>query len=131
MFRVTARRVDAGWSMGVAELGVVTSRTLAAAERAVVAFVCEQLELEPVDVAVVVQPKLDVALGAAVVDARAAMRVLAEQTVVTAARSREVASRLRDAGVAGVDIAALLGVSEQRVSQLLGKTGRKAASAVG
>jgi predicted transcriptional regulator len=42
-----------------------------------------------------------------------------------AAQSRQAAQALRGAGLSNTDIAHLLGVSDQRVSQLFGKTGTK------
>jgi CRP-like cAMP-binding protein len=54
---------------------------------------------------------------------RAAVEHAERTQRATAARSRALALRLRDFGLSGADIAVVLGVSPQRVSQLMRTTG--------
>ena len=64
-------------------------------------------------------PKIDAALGQEVVAARKAVHELAERQREVAALSRAAAKDLAESGLSGADIAVVLDVSPQRVSQLL------------
>jgi hypothetical protein len=105
------------------DLGTVSTRSLATAEKDAREHVLARTGQD--DVIVQVQPKLDLRLGGLVMDARTKAAELAELTTLVAARTREAANELRSAGLSNVDIAHVLGVSEQRVSQLFGKVGAK------
>ncbi len=74
---------------------------------------------EPEDFTVIVTPELNDGLAAEAEAARRAVHdaVLAQRDA--AARSRAVARRLKAAGLSGADIAVVLKVSTQRVSQLV------------
>jgi DNA-directed RNA polymerase specialized sigma subunit len=52
-------------------------------------------------------------------ETRGAINALADTQRAVAARSRRVVRDLHDAGLTGIDISAVLGVSDKRVSQLL------------
>lgn len=122
-YRVVARRVSDGWTLHVGDLGTVVTRSLATAEKDARAHVKTVAGRD--DVIVHVQPKLDLHLGGLVWAAKDTNAQLAELTAVAAARSREAAHELRAAGLSNTDIAVVLGVSDQRVSQLFGKNGKK------
>lgn len=109
----------------MADLGSVAAKSLPTLSKAAVELVHGRTGVTAAEIDLQLQPKLPIELGQAVVEARAAMEALAAQTAVTSAASRRVAGLLRDAGLAGVDIAAVLGVSEQRVSQLLSPAGSR------
>ncbi|MHB8300434.1 MAG: hypothetical protein ACYDDW_18155 [Dermatophilaceae bacterium] len=64
-------------------------------------------------------PKIDNALGKEVLAARTAVHELAERQRQVAALSRAAAKDLARSGLSGADIAVVLDVSPQRVSQLL------------
>ena len=64
-------------------------------------------------------PKIDAALGQEVIAARKAVHELAERQREVAALSRAAAKDLAGSGLSGADIAVVLDVSPQRVSQLL------------
>jgi hypothetical protein len=74
---------------------------------------------EPEDFTVVITPELDGSLATEVEAARRAVRDAELAQRDAAARSRVVARRLKAAGLSGADIAAVLKVSAQRVSQLV------------
>lgn len=124
-YRVIARRVADGWNLHVADLGTVLARSLATTEKTARAHIVEKTGHSEDQVIVHVQPKLDLRLGGLVQTAKATNAELAEVTARASAKSREAAHELRSAGLSNVDIAAVLGVSDQRVSQLFGKNGKK------
>lgn len=122
-YRAVARRSPSGWTLHVGEFGTVSTRSLATAERDAREHVLACTGRD--DAVVTVQPKLDLRLGGLVQEARTKGAELAELTTLVAAKTREAANELRSAGLSNVDIAHVLGVSEQRVSQLFGKVGKK------
>ncbi len=87
----------------------------AAHQREAVAFV-SGLPADEIEVAV--RPELPSELATAVEDARTAAEAADAARRDAAARSRAAVARLRSAGLSGADVAAVLGVSPQRVSQL-------------
>lgn len=122
-YRVVARRSPSGWTLHVADLGTVSTRSLATAEKDARAHIAVVTGRD--DVVVQIQPKLDLRLGQLVSEAQAQNAELVAATARASAKSREAANELRAAGLPNVDIAAVLGVSDQRVSQLFGKNGKK------
>ncbi|MGH4018876.1 MAG: hypothetical protein ACRDT0_06460 [Pseudonocardiaceae bacterium] len=122
-YRVAARRWAHGWELhivdGEAEVGVTQSRTLAGAERMVRDYLALDLGGGPEDFTVFITPELDGSLAAEAEAARQAVRDAEQAQRNAAARSRDVARRLKAAGLSGADIAAVLKVSTQRVSQLV------------
>lgn len=123
-YRVIARRAPSGWTLHVADLGTTSTRSLATAEKDARAHI--QAVTGRDDVIVQIHPKLDLRLGELVSEARARAAELAELTTLVATKSRDAAWQLQEAGLSNVDIAVVLGISEQRVSQLFGKVGKKA-----
>lgn len=122
-YRVIARRSPSGWTLHVGDLGTTSTRSLATAGKDARTHILATSGRD--EVIVHVQPKLDLRLGEVVSEAQ---RLSAERARVDAqasAKSREAANELRSAGLSNVDIAHVLGVSEQRVSQLFGKNGKK------
>ena len=123
VYRVTARRWAHGWELhisgGDGEIGVTQSRTLTSAVQMARDYLALDLGGEPQDYSVVVLPELDGGLADEAAAARQAVRDAALAQRDAAARSRAVAHRLKAAGLSGADIAAVLQVSTQRVSQLV------------
>ena len=66
-----------------------------------------------------IRPQIENALGKEVIAARKAVHELAEQQREVATLSRAAAKDLAESGLSGADIAVVLAVSPQRVSQLL------------
>ena len=124
---VTARRWEHGWELHVSDGGeplvVLPTRRLSAAERTVRDFVVEHHGVSPRSVKVRVTVTFDNGLDAEIAAVRAAVDHAERAQRETAARSRALALRLRDAGLTGADIAVVLRVSPQRVSQLMRATG--------
>ena len=124
---VTARRWEHGWELHVSDgrgpLVVLPTRRLSAAERTVRDFVVEHEGVSPRSTKVRITVTLGAALDAEIAAVRAAVEHAERTQRATAARSRALALRLRDFGLTGADIAVVLGVSPQRVSQLMRTTG--------
>jgi len=118
-YNVAARHWKHGWELHIDGVGVTQSRNLAEAETVVRDYVESLTGKDASDAEVVITPEVGGGLDE---DARAAREAVAAADRVTrdaAARSRKVARDLRQAGLSGRDIAVILRVSAQRVSQLL------------
>ena len=121
VYVVTARRWARGWELHIADaageaIGVTQVRALSRAA----AMVRDYLDVDdrpPADEIHVV-PELDAALRERVDAARSAVRRAAVEQERAAAASRTAVQELKDAGLSGAEIAAVLEVSPQRVSQL-------------
>ena len=116
-YEVTAKRWARGWELHIAGVGVTQSHGLYDAERMVRDYI--ELDLGSHNFDVVVTAELDRKVDARIRAARKATADAAEAVEAAARRSREVARELKEAGLTGRDIAVVLGVSAQRVSQLL------------
>lgn len=116
-YQVTAKRWAHGWELHIAGVGVTQSRTLREAEM----MVRDYLRLDGVtgDYAVRITPEVGDGLDEATRAARRAVKEAARSQARAGAMSRDAARRLKAKGLTGRDVAVVLGVSEQRVSQLL------------
>lgn len=117
-YTVTARRWARGWELHIDGVGVTQSRSLASAEGMVRDYICMDFDVEPDSFDVTITPEVS-ALDVDVQAARTAIDEAAAAQRAAALQSRAVARALKDAGLSGADVAAVLGVSTQRVSQLL------------
>jgi DNA-directed RNA polymerase specialized sigma subunit len=118
-YKVSAQRWGNYWELHIDGVGVTQSRTLSTAERMVRDYLALDLGGDPADFDVVITPELDGNLAAEAEAAREAVRGAEQAQLAAAARSRDIARRLKAAGLSGADIAAVLKVSTQRVSQLV------------
>ena len=117
---VDAKRWEHGWELHVEGVGVTQSKSLHSAARIAREYISlvEGISDEStIDVEVL--PKIDAALGKEVIAARKAVHELAERQREVAALSRAAVKDLAGSGLSGADIAVVLDVSPQRVSQLL------------
>ncbi|GAA1333291.1 hypothetical protein ACQPZA_31880 [Pseudonocardia xinjiangensis] len=122
-YSVQAKRWARGWELHIfdaqgAEVGVTQSHTIAGAGRMVRDYLALQRDEDPDAVEFTVRAELDAATTAEVEQARKEMRAIEEAQERAAEHWRSIARRLRDSGLTGGDIAAVLDVSPQRVSQL-------------
>jgi predicted XRE-type DNA-binding protein len=118
-YTVRAKRWKHGWELHIDGVGVTQSRNLDGAEQMVRDYIETLTDHDTADDVIVIQPQVGGGLDE---DADAAREALAEAEHAlrtAAARSRQVAQRLRQEGLSGRDIAVILHVSAQRVSQLL------------
>ncbi|HVA60069.1 MAG TPA: hypothetical protein VNG13_05975 [Mycobacteriales bacterium] len=118
-----------GWELNIPGVGVTQSRNLREAEAMVRDYINLDLgEAEAITCRVSIVPvvagrEIDVAK---IKTLQAQAQAAQERAAVAA---REVATLLRKAGATGVDIARVLGVSAQRVSQLLKDSGKDSSRA--
>ncbi len=113
-YRVTARRWERGWELHIEGMGVTQCRRLTEAEEMVRDYLALDTGADPDSLDVVITPVVD----ADVAETRRAVEAAMRAQRMAAARSRATARRLRSLGLSGREIAMVLGVSPQRVSQL-------------
>jgi DNA-directed RNA polymerase specialized sigma24 family protein len=118
-YTVRAKRWKHGWELHVDGVGVTQSRNLDGAEQMVRDYIETLTDHDTADDAVLIRPEVGSGLDEEAEAARAAVSEAEYALRAAAARSRQVARRLRDEGLSGRDIAVILHVSAQRVSQLL------------
>ncbi len=119
-YQVTARRWELDWELHIEGIGVTQAPTLASAGRMVRDYVTALTGTDPGENTVDYQIELDDELSAEIEAAREASREAERLQGEAAARWRTVARHLsRDRHMTGSDVAAVLDVSPQRVSQLL------------
>lgn len=118
-YTVVAKRWGKYWELHIDGVGVTQSRTLLSAERTVRDYLLLDDRCDAMTATVELRAELDGSLAAEAEAARQAVRDVEQARTAAAARSRDVARRLRASGLSGADIAVVLGVSTQRVSQLV------------
>ena len=128
-YRVVAKRWAHGWELHIDGVGVTQSRTLGEAEAMVRDYIAADLDASPYDVDVELAISLGDNLDALRQEVREASDRAAVAQTQAAERSRILVRRLRDAGLSGREIATVLDVSPQRVSQLLAARPGEGASA--
>lgn len=121
-YNVHAKRWEHGWELHIAGVGVTQSRTLWDAEMMASDLISRREGVDVGTFAVEVVPEIGGGLDEQTRAARQAVTAADRAQRQAAAQSREAARRLREAGLSGRDIAKILAVTPQRVSQLL-KTG--------
>lgn len=118
-FHVRARRWEHGWELHVDHVGVTQSHSLRDAEMMARELISRRVGISPDAFAVTITPEIGQGIDEEIREAREAVRVADRAQRAAAVQSREAARRLRQAGLSGRDIAQVLDVSPQRVSQLL------------
>jgi hypothetical protein len=118
-YQVRAKRWESGWELHIAGVGVTQSRTLWDAEEMARDLIARREDLAENTFAVTITPEMGGGLDEQTRAAREAVSAADRAQRQAAAQSRAAARRLRQAGLSGRDIAKVLNVSPQRVSQLL------------
>jgi DNA-directed RNA polymerase specialized sigma24 family protein len=121
-YQVLARRWEHGWELHIDGVGVTQSRTLWDAEMMARDLISRREGIATDSFDVAVTPEVGGGLDEETREAREAVSAADRAMRDAAAQSRRAAKRLHQAGLSGRDIAKVLDVSPQRVSQLL-KTG--------
>ena len=117
-YEVHARRWDGGWELHISENDVTQARTLTEAEAMVRDYLAVEHDADPTSFEVKILPDIE-GLEDEAAQLRREIGRLQQSQADVAARSRALAQRLREYGLTGGDTAIVLGVSPQRVSQLL------------
>ena len=118
-YRVRAKRWARGWELHIDGVGVTQSHGLADAKGMARSYIAMMRDVAPDSFTIDIVPEVGGGLDKAATDAREAVRQAEEAQRSAAAQSRSVARQLQERGLSGRDIAALLQLSPQRVSQLL------------
>jgi DNA-directed RNA polymerase specialized sigma subunit len=118
-YHATAKRWALGWELHIDGVGVTQSRSLATAEKMVREYIASMLDVDEGEGDVVITPELSPKLAAEVAEAHEATRRAEEARDEAARKARKVVHNLKDADLSGSDVAEVLGVSTQRVSQLV------------
>jgi DNA-directed RNA polymerase specialized sigma subunit len=118
-YTVRAKRWKHGWELHIDGIGVTQSRSLDGAEQMVRDYIETLTDHDTADDVVIIQPVVGGGLDEAAQAAREAIAEAEQALRAAAARSRQIAQQLKQEGLSGRDIAAILHVSAQRVSQLL------------
>ena len=118
-YHVRAKRWEHGWELHIEGVGVTQSRTLWDAEEMARDLINRREQLPGDAFTVTVTPEIGGGLDEESRAAREAVNAADRAQRQAAAQSRAAARRLRQAGLSGRDIAKVLNVSPQRVSQLL------------
>ncbi len=117
-YSVRAVRWEGGWELHIEGVGVTQSHTLRDAERMVRSYL--RLVVGVTDAEVTIVPEINAEIDAQIDSARIATAAAADAQKGAAARLRAAARILRDdIGLNGGEVGFILGVSPQRVSQLL------------
>jgi DNA-directed RNA polymerase specialized sigma subunit len=118
-YTVRATRWAHGWELHIDGVGVTQSRNLDGAEQMVRDYIESLTSRDTSNDEVTIKPEVGDGLDEATQAARDAVTAADRAVRDAAAQSRQAARDLKDAGLSGRDIAAILRVSAQRVSQLL------------
>lgn len=125
-YMVTATRVHGLWELDVPGVGVTQATTAGSAEEMIRDYLdclgVPDADTAPVTIVWHIAPEID----ARIADARANAAKAAQLQARASNINRETVLLLKGEGMTGRDIAAVLGISEQRVSQLA-KSASKAA----
>jgi DNA-directed RNA polymerase specialized sigma subunit len=118
-YAVRAKRWARGWELHIEGLGVTQSHTLRDAEMMARDYIELDTGADQGSFAVAITPEIGNGLDSLAREAREATMAADKAQREAAARFREIARRLSAEGLNGRDIAEVLAVSPQRVSQLL------------
>jgi len=118
-YDVRAKRWEHGWELHIDGVGVTQSRSLWDADMMARDLISRRTGSEASSFGVEITPEIGDGLDERTREAREAVTNADRAQRSAAAQSREAARQLRRAGLSGRDIAKVLEVSPQRVSQLL------------
>ena len=121
-YRVIATQEERFWLLSVPELDVVTqARTLDRAEATVRDLIAVWLDVPPGSFAVEVEPRLDDEWTKLLRETRDARTTADKASAHASELLRTSVTTLHDAGLSAREVGSLMGISYQRVQQLLAK----------
>ena len=128
-YEVVAKRWRRGWELHISGVGVTQSRSLADAERMTRDYIASDLDVDEDSFDVHITPEVGNGVDQKVERTRGEISAAALAQTKAAESSRALVGELRDLGLSGRDMAAVLGITPQRVSQLARlRSGKTAAS---
>ena len=126
-YTVHAKRWQHGWELHISGPddydGVSQSHGLKSAERMARDYIALDLEIPDDSFDVEIVPEVGGVLGDFIADAKTAISLAAEKARDAAEKSRRAVAELKQDGMTQTETAAVLRVSQQRVSQLLVEAG--------
>lgn len=120
-YTVRAKRWARGWELHIDGIGITQARTLNEAGAMATDYIALDTGADPGSFAVKIIPEVGHGLDAQTRRVRLEVAAAEQAQRRAAAHSRQVARNLKGIGLSGREIAAVLRVSPQRVSQLLKK----------
>lgn len=117
-YEVVAKRWRRGWELHIAGVGVTQSRSLADAEEMARDYIASDLDLPEGSFNVRITPEVGNGVDEKVRRTRAQISAAARAQSTAAESSRSLVRELKGLGLSGKDMAAVLGITPQRVSQL-------------
>lgn len=118
-YTVRARRWEHGWELDIESVGATQAHSLKDAEMMARDYIRLALDVPADSFDLELIPDVGDGLTEEVLQAKAETRDAEKARDDAARHSREVARKLHDKGLTGKEIGIVLGVSTQRVSQLL------------
>ncbi|MDH6136493.1 DNA-directed RNA polymerase specialized sigma subunit [Kitasatospora sp. MAA4] len=128
-YTVVAKRWRHGWELHIDGIGVTQSRSLLDAEPMAREYISLELDVSEDSFGLVVTPEIGAGVDGELLDLRQADREAEAAQKRASAKRRTIAAQLKELGLSGREIAAVLGITPQRVSQLLGQLADAAKSA--
>lgn len=126
-FEVIARREGKWWFFEIPDIDMSgQARTLSEAEFEATDIIATWLQLDPSTISVAMDIEVPAEIRATWDDAKRREAVARDENAAAARLAREAVGLLRAQGMSQADVARILGVSVQRVSQL--EAGRRASS---
>lgn len=119
LYKVHARKWENGWELRVDDVGVTWSPTLGDADSRAREFIASQLAQDEHTVHIDLHPHVSETLDQLAVETRRALHTADEAMRGATAKAREAVNGLAAAGLSPNDIAQYLGVSQQRLEQLV------------
>lgn len=126
-YETVAKRWKHGWELHIEDVGVTQSRTLLDAEPMARDYIAMILDISEDSFEVKVTPEIGAGVDGELLGLRQADEELEAARQRAVEQRRKVARQLDSLGLSGREIAVVLEVSPQRVSQLLGKGKSKTA----
>lgn len=128
-YEVVAKRWRRGWELHIAGVGVTQCRSLADAEGMARDYIASDLDIDEDSFDVRVIPEVGNGVDQKVEQTREEISAAALAQTKAAESSRALVNELKELGLSGKDMAAVLGITPQRVSQLARpRSGKTAAS---
>ncbi|WP_280689216.1 hypothetical protein [Kitasatospora sp. GAS204B] len=123
-YTVVAKRWRHGWELHIDGVGVTQSRTLLDAEHMARDYIALERDIPEDSFEVRVTPEIGAGVDGELVVLRAADDEATAAQQRASEKRRTIAAQLKALGLSGREIAAVLGITPQRVSQLLSQKGR-------